>query len=71
MRYIIRIVKTIRLSGVIKKMVIRKAFNVNKSGTTAVTIPSKMKKEMGITQNTYFEIDRVGNSIHINVVVIQ
>lgn len=51
-------------------MVIRKAFRVNKSGTTAVTIPFKIKKEMGITQDTYFEIDRVGNSIHINVMVI-
>jgi hypothetical protein len=51
-------------------MVIRKAFQVNKSGTTAITIPAKIKKEMGITHDTYFEIDRVGNSIHINVVVI-
>lgn len=59
----------IRSSGVFH-MVIRKIVKTNSTGTIGVNIPKEFVDELGITENSYMNIEKVGNSIHMNRVVL-
>lgn len=46
-------------------------FKLNKNGTLAVVIPAKEARELGITEKSCLSINKMGNSLHYNPVVIE
>lgn len=56
---------------IIDTMVIRKVIKFNKTGAKGVCIPAEMLKDFGLTEeNSFVNIEKVGNSIHINRVEV-
>ena len=49
---------------------LKKVLKLNNDGSIGIGIPAKMARELGLTCNDNVNIEKVGNCIHINKVVI-